>query len=126
SVLAGFAVQQGIGLSHVITTGNEADIHTSEIVEYLLGDPATRVIAIFAETLKDPAAFRRAARRASEAGKPIVILKVGRTELATKLAEAHTGSVTGDDRVFDVLCRQENVVRVGSLRSEEHTSEIQS
>lgn len=117
SVLAGFAVQQGIGLSHVITTGNEADIHTSEIVEYLLGDPATRVIAIFAETLKDPAAFRRAARRASEAGKPIVILKVGRTELATKLAEAHTGSVTGDDRVFDVLCRQENVVRVGSLEA---------
>ena len=114
-VIAAFAQQQGIGLSYAIATGNEADIDTAQVIDHLVDDPATRVIAVFIETIKDPAAFRAAARKAVAAGKPLVALKVGRTELATKLAQAHTGSVTGDDRVFDAVCAQYNVIRVASI-----------
>lgn len=114
-VIASYAQQQGIGLSYAIATGNEADVDTARIVDHLVDDAQTRVIAVFAETIKDPPAFRAAARKAAAAGKPLVVLKVGRTELASKLAQAHTGSVTGDDRVFDALCAQDNIIRVGSI-----------
>lgn len=114
-VIAGFAQQQGIGLSLAIATGNEADIDIAAIIEFLIDDDETRVIAVFAETINDPAGFRAVARRASAAGKPLIVLKVGRTELASQLAQAHTGSVTGDDRVFDAVCAQDNVIRAGSI-----------
>lgn len=115
NVIANFAQQQGIGLSYAIATGNEADLDTARVIDYLAGDAATRVIAVFAETIKDPARFRSAARRAASAGKPLIVLKVGRTELASQLAQAHTGSVTGDDRIFDAVCAQDNVIRVASI-----------
>ncbi|CCW16488.1 Acetyl-CoA synthetase (ADP-forming) alpha and beta chains, putative [Sphingobium indicum BiD32] len=115
NVIANFAQQQGIGLSYAIATGNEADLDTARVIDYLAQDEATRVIAVFAETIKDPAAFRTAARKAAAAGKPLIILKVGRTELASQLAQAHTGSVTGDDRIFDAVCAQDNIIRVTSI-----------
>lgn len=114
-VIAGFAQQQGIGLSYAIATGNEADIDTAAVIDFLVDDADTRVIAVFAETIKNPNGFRAAAQRASAAAKPLIVLKVGRTELASQLAQAHTGSVTGDDRVFDAVCMQDNVIRVASI-----------
>lgn len=114
-VIANFAQQQGIGLSAVVATGNEADLDTASVIDYLVDDEATRVIAVFAETIKSPAAFRAAARKAAAAAKPLIVLKVGRTELASQLAQAHTGSVTGDDRIFDAVCAQDNVIRVTSI-----------
>jgi acyl-CoA synthetase (NDP forming) len=114
-VIAAFADQQGIGLSYAIATGNEADVDTAEIVRFLVDDAATKVITVFAETIKDPASFRIAAQACAAAGKPLIVLKVGRTELAQQLAQAHTGSVAGDDRVFDAVCEQDNVIRVHSL-----------
>ena len=115
NVIANFAQQQGIGLSYAIATGNEADLDTARVIDYLATDEATRVIAVFAETIKDPTAFRAAARKAAAAGKPLIVLKVGRTELASQLAQAHTGSVTGDDRIFDAVCAQDNIIRVASI-----------
>lgn len=115
NVIAQFAQQQGIGLSFTIATGNEADLDTASVIDYLVDDDATRVISVFAETIKRPAAFRAAAQKAADAGKPLIVLKVGRTELASQLAQAHTGSVTGDDRIFDAVCAQDNIIRVGSI-----------
>lgn len=115
NVIAGFAQQQGIGLSYAIATGNEADVGTAEVVDFLVADPATSVIVIFAETIGDMAGFRAVAQQANAAGKPLIVLKVGRTELATQLAQAHTGSVTGDDRVFDAVCLQDNIIRVDTI-----------
>jgi len=114
-VIAGFALQQGIGLSVAVSTGNEADVDTAQVIDYLANDPATRVITVFAETINNPPAFRAAVRKAAAADKPVIVLKVGRTELASQLAQAHTGSLTGDDRVFDAVCAQDNIVRVGSI-----------
>ena len=115
NVIANFALQQGIGLSYAIATGNEADLDTARVIDYLADDDDTRVIAVFAETIKDPRGFRAAARKAAAAGKPLIVLKVGRTELASQLAQAHTGSVTGDDRIFDAVCAQDNIIRASSI-----------
>ncbi len=114
-VIASFAQQQGIGLSYAIATGNEADVSSADVLDFLADEPQTRVIAMFAETINDPPAFRQAAQRARANGKPVIVLKVGRSELASKLAQAHTGSVTGDDRIFDAVCRQDGIIRVGSI-----------
>lgn len=116
-VIARFAQQQGIGLSTVVATGNEADIAVHDVIAHLAMDPHTRAIALFAESIRNTAAFLQAIKLAEEQDKPVVVLKVGRSSLATKLAQAHTGSVTGDDRVFDTICKQHNIIRVDSIES---------
>ena len=103
---------QGIGLSHLIATGNEADIDVSDIVGYLANDDATRVIALYLETIRKPALFRQAATAAAAAGKKLVIYKVGRSEAGARSAASHTGALAGEDRVFDALFRQVGAIRV--------------
>jgi acyl-CoA synthetase (NDP forming) len=110
-----FAYQENIGLSYLVHTGNEAVIDLSDVIDYLVEDPGTRSIAIFAETVRQPELFIRTARRAAEVGKPIVMLKIGASELSARVAAAHTGSLVGDDRVFDAVCRKLGVVRVRSI-----------
>lgn len=110
-----YAHQLGIGFSYIVSTGNEADIGVAEVTDYLVDDPATRSIAIFAETIRNPARFAAAAERALAARKPVVILKVGSAENAAALAASHTGAMVGDDRVFDAVCRRYGLVRVRSL-----------
>ena len=72
------AEAQGIGFSKLVATGNESDIDVSDLINYLVDDPATKVIALYLEGLRKPMQFRQAALRAAEAGKPIVAFKVGR------------------------------------------------
>jgi acyl-CoA synthetase (NDP forming) len=115
TVMKHFAHQHGIGLNVVAATGNEAALGLAEVVEHLVEDPATKVIAIFAEAVRDTRLFRSAAERALRVGKPIVILKVGRSELTMQAAQSHTGALVGDDNVFDGVCRQLGLVRVRSI-----------
>lgn len=112
--LAEYAQGQNIGSSFVAATGNEAQISLADIIDYLVDHDATRAIAVFAETIRNPAAFVRAAERARDRAKPIIILKIGRSDLATQVAQAHTGSLVGDDAVFDAVCRRLGVIRVTS------------
>ena len=122
--LAELGYQQDLGLSYVIATGNEVDLDASAFVEYLVDDPHTRAIALFVETLRDPARFLYAGRRALHAGKPIVVLKVGTSEVTAKSAAAHTGALVGDDRVFDGICRQLGIIRVRSIEELMATADI--
>ena len=78
-------------------------------------DEATRAIAMFVETIRDPEAFRSAALRAAEKGKAIVVLKAGSSELAARTAAAHTGALVGDDRVVDAIFQDLGVIRVDSI-----------
>ncbi|MFV3127140.1 acetate--CoA ligase family protein [Niveispirillum sp. KHB5.9] len=110
--LAEYAQGQNIGTSFVAATGNEAQISLADIIDYLVDHDATKAIAVFAESIRNPAAFVRAAERARDKAKPIVILKIGRSDLATQVAQAHTGSLVGDDAVFDAICRRLGVIRV--------------
>jgi acyl-CoA synthetase (NDP forming) len=113
--VATFANRQGIGLSYQVSTGNEADVNVARVVDFLVEDPATRVIGLFLETVHDAPLLADAARRALAAGKPIVAIKIGASETAARAAEAHTGSLVGDDRVFDAVCRQLGIIRVSSI-----------
>ncbi|WP_217995820.1 acetate--CoA ligase family protein [Kribbia dieselivorans] len=115
SSLVGYASRQGVRFSYVITTGNEAMVTVADAVGYLAEDENTKAIAVFAETIRKPAVFREAARRAAELGKAIVILKAGSSELAAQTAAAHTGALVGDDKVIDAVLRQDGVIRVKSV-----------
>ena len=114
TVLSG-AQARGVGLSLMVSTGNEAFISATDIMRYLVHDDHTRVIAAFLESVRDPEAFREVAEIALQMGKPIVALKVGRSEQGARTALAHTGAIAGDDRIIDAAFRQLGVVRVDSL-----------
>ena len=114
SVLA-FSQVRGIGLSLLTSMGNEAVVSVTDVIDHLVDDPATSVIALFLESIRRPREFARVARRALAAGKPIVALKIGRSGLASRTAQAHTGALVGDDAVIDTAFRQLGIVRVRSL-----------
>ena len=122
--LSTLAHQQDVGLSYAVSTGNEADLDGAAFVEFLIDDRSTRAIAIFAETFRSPARFRLAAARALAAAKPLVILKIGASDITVKSAMAHTGSLVGDDKVFDGICAQYGVIRVRSMEDLLATADI--
>ena len=115
SVVLAFARAHGIGVSTLTSLGNECMMSTVDVLNYLVEDDATRVICLFLEEISDPIAFADAARRADAAGKPIVALKVGSSDVGQQAALAHTGSVAGDDKVVDAALRQLNVIRVTTI-----------
>ncbi|PWA12278.1 carboxylate--amine ligase [Pueribacillus theae] len=106
---------RGIDLSFITSMGNEAMISATDIVDYLIEDHATRVIAMFLESIREPKEFVRVAKKALKRGKPIVVFKIGRSEVSARSAMAHTGALVGDDAVNDALFRQLGVIRVHSL-----------
>ncbi len=115
SQLEQFAFQQAVVPTHMISTGNEADITVADAIDYLARQSEPRAIALFLESVRDPQAFIKAVAAAKAAGKPIVVLKVGSSEATARAAQAHTGSLVGDDRVFGALCRRLGLARVHSL-----------
>lgn len=112
SALFDRALAFGIGLRFLGSTGNEVDVDASELVQFFADDPDTRAIALYMEGVKRPAAFREALERAARAGKPVVILKVGRTAEGARAAMSHTASLAGSDAVFDAICAQHGALRV--------------
>jgi acetate---CoA ligase (ADP-forming) len=109
------AQARAIGLSHVIAMGNQAAVDTADVLEYLVRDEATRCIALFLESVRDPGRFRAIAREALAAGKAIVALKAGRSEVGGRTALAHTGAVAGDGAVTRAALASLGVVVVDSL-----------
>jgi acetate---CoA ligase (ADP-forming) len=106
------AVENGIGFSYIISTGNEADLDFTDFARYLLDDPDTRVIAGFVEGFKDADKFLEVAKIAAERGKPIVLIKIGRSELGARAARSHTAALTGADARYDAIFAQYGVIRV--------------
>src|ERR1700691_1686396 len=106
------AVENGIGFSYIISTGNEADLDFTDFARYLLDDPDTRVIAGFVEGFKRADKFLEVAKLAAERGKPIVLIKIGRSELGARAAQSHTAALTGADARYDAIFAQYGVIRV--------------
>ncbi|MEN3355432.1 MAG: hypothetical protein V7640_3590 [Betaproteobacteria bacterium] len=106
------AVDAGIGLSHIISTGNETDLDFSDFARYLLEDEGTRVIAGFVEGFKDVRKFVAVAELAARQGKPIVLIKIGRSESGAQAARSHTAALTGSDAFYEALFKQYGVIRV--------------
>ena len=89
-----------IGFSHVISVGNELGVDMTGALEFLVADEDTHAIGLFIEGVRRPEEFRATLRRAAEADKPVVMVKVGVSELARAGAASHTGALAGDARVF--------------------------
>jgi acyl-CoA synthetase (NDP forming) len=109
------AAARGIGLSRLVSTSNEADLDLADFVDYLADDEATRVIALYIESVRHPERFRAAALKAARAGKPVVAFKIGRSEAGARAAVSHTGALAGADRMYDALFRQTGVIRAQSF-----------
>jgi len=105
------AAARGIGLSTLVSTSNEVDLDLSDFVSYLADDDATKVIALYVETIRHPAKFRAAALKAARLGKPVVAFKVGRSESGARAAVSHTGAMAGSDKAYEALFRQTGVIR---------------
>jgi len=114
-VVLGFARSRAIGVSTLVTLGNEAMVTAADVIEYFVEDDRTRAICVFLEDVGDVARLSAAAERADLAGKPIVALKTGSSPAGQRAALAHTGSVTGNDAVANAALRQLNIIRVGSI-----------
>ncbi len=119
-----FAYQQRISPTHMISTGNEADINTADAIEYIAAHSGARAIALFIETIRQPARFAAAVEAAGKAGKAVVVLKVGASEASAKAAQAHTGSLVGNDRVFSALCERLGMIRVFSIEEAVITADL--
>src|SRR5438067_3399178 len=106
---------RGIGFSYIVTSGNEADLEAADFVRYFVEDPGVKVIGAFLEQLRSPEKLVAVAGLAAERGKPIVVLKVGRSEGARRAARAHTGSLVGSDRVIEAVFQRHGIQRVQSV-----------
>lgn len=109
------AQEQGIALSHWAPTGNEADLEFADFAAYFADQPEVGVIAAYVEGFKDGRTLMLAADHAATAGKPIVAVKVGRTDEGRSMAKSHTGHLTGSDAVVSAVFRQYGITRVDGL-----------
>ena len=101
----------GLGVSHVITTGNECDVDVAECIAWMADDDNVRVIAAYAEGVKDGAALIAAFEKARANRKPIIFMKVGRSEEGAAAAASHTASLAGSDEIYDAVFREYGVHR---------------
>ena len=108
---------RGLGYAKLVSIGNEADLGVGELVELLVDDADTKVIALFLETVRDAERLARAARKAHAAGKPIVAYKLGRSALGEELARTHTGALAGTDIALDAYFRDCGILRVDMLET---------
>lgn len=107
--------QQGIGCRLYASAGNEIDLGLTDYLSVAIQDPGVRIVVSFVEAIRRPDDFVRVAELAAELGKPIVLIKVGRTEQAARRAAAHTGAMAGADRIYDALFRSLGIIRVDEL-----------
>lgn len=107
--------QKGVGISAMITTGNEADVDAADAIASLAQDPDTRVILCCMETCRDGNRLQQALSIARANQTPVIILKIGATELGQAAAASHTGALASSDAVIDSVLRRHGALRVNSL-----------
>jgi len=109
------ASDRGVGFRHVLTTGNESDVGVAGCLDCLVADRGTEVILLYIEGGRDGPALLDALARAREAGKPVIAVKLGRTEAGAKAAASHTSALAGADRIYDAVFSQFGVHRVNAI-----------
>ena len=114
-VLALANSNRDIGFSTIVSSGNEAVLDTVDYMEHFLDDKRTQVIALFLEGIRRIEAFKDCCVRAAAIGKPVIVLKVGRSRLARKTVVSHTGALAGSDDVHEAFFKKYGVIRVDDL-----------
>ena len=108
---------RGIGFSRMLSVGNEAGIGVGELVDVLVDDPETEAILLFLEALRDADRLALAARRAFDAGKPVIAYKLGRSSAGQAVALSHSGALAGEDKAVDAFFRAHGIVRIETLEA---------
>jgi acetate---CoA ligase (ADP-forming) len=103
------------GFSHIVSSGNEAVVTAAEFLEYLVEDPDTQIIGGFIETVREPERFAAALDRAAALDKPVVMVKVGKTERTQRAIATHTGGPVDDSTAFSELLRAHGAMEVDDL-----------
>jgi len=109
------ATERGIGFSYAVSSGNEVSLDLVDYLDFLVDDPDTRVITLMIEGIRRPEEFMAVSERALHRGKPILVVKLGRSEMGKRQAISHTGSLAGADEVFDAVCRRLGLIRCPTL-----------
>ncbi|MFC7157239.1 acetate--CoA ligase family protein [Halomarina halobia] len=109
------AADEDVHFSHIVSTGNEADLTTSDYVAYLAEQDTVDVICAYVEGLADPERFMRVAEEATRSGTPVLAVKIGQSDIAEEATLSHTGSLTGDDDAWEAAFRQTGVQRVPDI-----------
>ena len=117
TAITALAREQGLGVGYFVSSGNEADLEFSDFCDAFIDDPNVAVIAGYLESVRDGAKFQRTARRALERGKPIVVVKVGTSDVGGRAVRSHTGALAGADDVYDAVFAAHGVVRAESIEA---------
>ena len=104
-----------LGLGLFATTGNEADIQLSEVLEHVVRDPETRAALAYVEQVRDGDAFVHAAETALEQDRPIVVIKVGKSDVGARTAQSHTGAIVGSHDSYEAVFRQYGLISVDTV-----------
>jgi acyl-CoA synthetase (NDP forming) len=105
---------RGLGTTVCVTTGNESDVSLGEVIGWMAQAPEVEVICAYAEGIRESEQFIAALDLARRNRKPVVMMKVGRSELGGHAAKSHTASIAGDDAVTEAVLREFGVVRAGT------------
>jgi acyl-CoA synthetase (NDP forming) len=103
-----------LGISRFASLGNQADVDATDLLRAVAAGEQTRLIALYVEDFRDGRAFARAASQVVAAGKPVVLMSVGRSAAGARSAMSHTGALASDERAIDAACRAAGVVRVST------------
>jgi acetate---CoA ligase (ADP-forming) len=106
---------RSLPIGYLFTVGNQTRLAVEDLIEILCEDPRVTAFGLYLEGVQDPTRFARAADLARTAGKPIAVIKSGRTAAAARTARSHTGALAGTDQVFDAFCRQAGIARCDTL-----------
>jgi acetyltransferase len=109
-----WSLREHVGFSAFASLGAMIDVGWGDLIDYLGDDPRTRAIVIYMESIGDARAFLSAAREVA-LSKPIIVIKAGRSEAASRAAASHTGALTGSDAVLDAAFRRSGVLRVTDI-----------
>jgi acetyltransferase len=109
------ATERGIGFSYAVSSGNEVSLDLVDYLSFLVDDPQTRVITLMVEGIRRPNEFMAVAEQALNKNKPILAVKLGRSEMGKRQAISHTGSLAGADEVFDAVCQRLGLIRCPTL-----------
>ena len=108
------AHQRGLGIRYWMTTGNEVDLSVGETIQLMAEDPDVHSIMAYAESVKDGEQFTKALDTARSEKKPVIFMKVGRSEVGAAAANSHTASLAGEDAIYDEVLKAHGAYRVKS------------
>lgn len=97
---------------HLISTGNEADVESAEVIDYLIDEGSSKAILLFLEGFKNPARFKEVAQKAARAGIAIIVAKVGKSTAGQRATVSHTAHLAGSDTAYDAVFARYGVIRV--------------